>query len=183
MSIVVSPDQCQRFHAAWGVLLPSIPGFQILLFVLSIQAGTTALSVKFVFTAHQHTRQTTGFIPLVSWCCKNKCLWKEHKTEIKTNLKLQSITFGTALVLQKNIVAGATSLGLCLWRITQVPHYSAAVPTRTSLNSLNINTYYRCTVVIQDKLKHGLERFHGVLAYYTFWTKKSLDCSFKIWGT
>ncbi len=87
-------------------------------------------------------------------------------------------------MLQKNIVAGATSLCLCLWQITQVPGYSAAIPTRTSLNSPNINTYYRCTVVIQDKPKTRFGKWiHGVLAYYInfvhFEHKKVTDCSFK----
>ncbi len=62
------------------------------------------------------------------------------KGNMKCILKLQSVTFGTlavnnrtACVLWKNIVAGATSLCLCQWRVTQVLGYSAAVPTQTSL--------------------------------------------------
>ncbi len=61
----------------------------------------------------------------------------------------------------------AASLCLCLWRITQVLGYSAVVTTRTRLNSPIINTYYRCTVVIQDKPKTRFGKWiHGVLAYY-----------------
>ncbi len=49
----------------------------------------------------------------------------------------------------------------------QVPGYSTTVPTRTSQNSSNINTYYRCTIVIQDKPKTRFGKWiHGVLAYY-----------------
>ncbi len=49
----------------------------------------------------------------------------------------------------------------------QLPGHSAAVPTRTSINSQNINIYYRCTVVIQDKPKTRFGKLiHCVLAYY-----------------
>ncbi len=48
-----------------------------------------------------------------------------------------------------------------------------------------INTYYRCTVVIQDKPKTRFGKgIHGVLAYYIhfghFEHKKVTDCSFKL---
>ncbi len=91
----------------------------------------------------------------------------------------------TVCVFWKKIVAGTTSLFSCLWRITQVPVYIAALPTRTSLNCQNINTYYRCSVVTQDKPKTQFGKWiHGVLAYYInlvhFEHKKVTDCSFKL---
>lgn len=47
----------KRFHAARDVLLPSIPGFQILLFVLSIQTGTYRAVCEVIFTNTQNKQQ------------------------------------------------------------------------------------------------------------------------------
>ncbi len=53
------------------------------------------------------------------------------------SLKLQSVTFGALAVNKLNCMRLAEEhclpLCLCLWQITQVLGYSAAVPTRTSL--------------------------------------------------
>lgn len=79
-------------------------------------------------------------------------------------LPLQRLINRSACDLQKNIIAGATFLCLCLWQITQVMGYSTAVPTQTSLNSPNI------TVMIQDKPK--MDSWYTPLLY-TFWTQIS----------
>lgn len=47
----------KRFHAARDVLLSSIPGFQILLFVLSIQTGTYRTVSEVIFTNTQNKQQ------------------------------------------------------------------------------------------------------------------------------
>ncbi len=76
----------------------------------------------------------------------------EHANNVTVMLKLQSVTFGALAVNKRNwmchVYCAEEQPELLLyvyvyWRITQVtlPGYSAAVPTWTSLNSQNINTY------------------------------------------
>ncbi len=66
---------------------------------------------------------------------------------------LQSVTFGAPVVNKQNCTRLAEehsnwSYFSLFMSVTQVLGYSAGVPTRASLNSLNIHTYHRCTVVI-----------------------------------
>ncbi len=56
--------------------------------------------------------------------------------------------------------------------------YSQGPYPNQSKNSLNINTYYRCTVVIQDKPKTRFGKWiHGVLAYYISFVSKAFMSS------
>ncbi len=66
---------------------------------------------------------------------------------------LQAVTFGALVVNKQNctrLAEGHSSWSYfsLFMSMMQVLGYSAGVPTRASLNSPNIHTYYRCTVVI-----------------------------------
>ncbi len=106
------------------------------------------------------------------------CIIKEHAfiylfIHLQWTLMLQSITVGALAVNKQNCVCVVEEH--CSRSYFSVFMSTRLLRSSTYSNQSNINTYYGCTVVIQDKPKTRFGKWiHGVLTYYIHFEHKKL---------